>query len=151
MNSRNTSVVIAISAWVLGMAFTISGQQSATELAKSSKSSNPTIVTIVGAVHSPSRFELRRQVRVSELLELACVRRDAKTSEIMIIRRTPIDSMMHAIQVDRKRISKHRAEDLVLEADDIVIVPDKKNRGDCFSCPFDFLTNLNQLPLRIVE
>lgn len=156
MRKRRALFLISMLAWLLLTAVQFTqAQQSSNESTLPIVSNVQGIVFVVGAVRSPARFELRRNVSLTELLDcVGGLSPDAK-NPIYIYRRRPGDSEAMLIAIDLKAIRNNKADDLAIQPYDIVEVRSKKakNSGDCFStlCFKKWLDKLNELPLRSVK
>jgi len=114
----------------------------------------PAVVIVVGAVLSPARFELRRNVRLIELLSCVGGLLPEAKNEINIYRRQPDGETLTALKINLKAIIKHRDTDPIIQPYDIVEVLSKKaNEGDCFTplCFMKVRDKVNRLPLRTIK
>lgn len=65
MKNRKTSFILA---WLLLTTVQLAQAQQVSDISTQAVSNSPSIVVVVGAVSSPAQFELRRNVRLTELL-----------------------------------------------------------------------------------
>jgi polysaccharide export outer membrane protein len=110
------------------------------------------LVYVIGSVVNPQAIYLKERLTLSQAIaRVGGVVRDSRTDKVKIYRQTPGSSNRTQIIVDLKAISKHRAEDPVLEPYDIIEVP--KHGGDGHKVPGPVLVVdlFGQLPLRIIK
>ena len=110
-------------------------------------------IYVVGNVLNPTALPLKSEVTISQAIAMAGgVIPDTKTSKVRIVRQTNGGGKQE-IYVDLKAIDKQQAEDIALQANDIVDVPSsmttKKRivRGILSS----FAPSLGQLPVRVIR
>jgi polysaccharide export outer membrane protein len=81
-------------------------------------------VYITGAVIRPQAITLRKTITLTQALTMAGgLVRDAKTDDVRIIRQGVTSGTRVELKVDLKKIRKKRAEDVILQPNDIVEVP----------------------------
>lgn len=106
-------------------------------------------VYVVGNVVKPQALILKATMTLTQALTLAGgVLPDTRTERIRLIRQVPGSTARTEITVDLKAIRKHKADDLVLEPNDIIDVPSKHNHpghGDVFG------VSSEQLPVRVIN
>jgi protein involved in polysaccharide export with SLBB domain len=91
---------------------------------------------IIGAVLQPQEIVLRRPVTLTQAIQIAGgLKKDAKVEQVRILR-NPTDSAPRLeLWVNLKEIRKKKAEDPVLQPNDIVEVPGLSPHGPMFSLP----------------
>ncbi|HEY0079658.1 MAG TPA: polysaccharide biosynthesis/export family protein [Pyrinomonadaceae bacterium] len=81
-------------------------------------------VYVVGNVLKPSTIALKDRVTVSQAIAMSGgALPDTRSERVRVIRQDAASGTKTEILVDLKAISKHRAQDIVLQANDIVEVP----------------------------
>ena len=81
-------------------------------------------VYVVGNVLKPSTIALKDRVTVSQAIAMSGgALPDTRSEQVRVIRQDAASGTKTEILVDLKAISKHRAQDVVLQANDIVEVP----------------------------
>ncbi|MGB7922108.1 MAG: SLBB domain-containing protein [Pyrinomonadaceae bacterium] len=107
---------------------------------------------VVGNVFKPTVIPLKEQITVSQAIAKAGGTMPAtKSSGVRIIRQTPGSTEKTVITVDLSAINKRRAEDIALQANDIVEVPTssgKKIMNSLLNAVTPSLTNLPVYVLR---
>lgn len=85
---------------------------------------------IVGAVMRPQAITLRKTVTLTEALTMAGgLVRDASTDNVRIIRQSTTSGPRLESKVDLNKIRKKRAEDVILQPNDIIDVPFRHGHG----------------------
>jgi polysaccharide biosynthesis/export protein len=107
---------------------------------------------VVGNVFKPTVIPLKEPITVSQAIAKAGGTMPAtKSDKIRIIRQTPGSTEKTVINVDLGAINKRRAEDVALQANDIVEVPTssgKKIMNSLLNAVTPSLTNLPVYVLR---
>src|SRR6185295_7897354 len=108
-------------------------------------------VYVIGNVIRPTSIALTEQVTLSRAIAMAGgTALDTKKSEIHIIRQTPGTSSKVDMVVDLEAINKHKAEDVVLVANDIVEVPASGGKRFFRNLMGATLPAVGQLPIRVI-
>lgn len=108
-------------------------------------------VYVIGNVVRPTTIALTEPMTVSRAIAMAGgTALDTKKSEIHIVRQTPGTTDKKEILVDLEAISKHRAEDVVLMANDIIDVPASGGKRLLRSLLGAVVPSVGQLPVRVV-
>lgn len=106
---------------------------------------------VVGNVFQPSTVLLKERVTVSSAIARAGgTLPDTKTDKIRIIRQVPNSQTKREIYVDLKAIDKRQAEDVALEAGDIVDVPTSTGKRFLRGLAGVIAPAAAQLPVRVV-
>jgi polysaccharide export outer membrane protein len=93
-------------------------------------------VYVIGNVIRPTSIALNEPITVSRAIAMAGgTNIDTKKSEIHIVRQLPGAAEKQEIIVDLDAITKHKAEDVVLMANDIVDVPASGGKRWPVTCP----------------
>jgi polysaccharide export outer membrane protein len=107
---------------------------------------------VVGNVFRPSAIPLKEPVRVSQAIAMAGGTLPAtKSDQIRIIRQVSKTKTKQVIQVDLKAITQRHAEDIVLQANDIVDVPSSGTKVFLNSLAGAVAPTLSRLPTGIVR
>jgi polysaccharide export outer membrane protein len=108
-------------------------------------------VFVVGNVLRPSPIALKEQITVSKAIAMVGgTMPDTKSDRVHIVRQAPGSTAKTEIFVNLKAIEKHQAEDLVLQANDIVNVPTSEGKRFLRSIVGAFAPSVAQLPVRVV-
>lgn len=108
-------------------------------------------VFVVGNVLKPSAFALKEPLTVSRAIAMAGgTLPDTKSDRVRIVRQATGSASKTEIYVDLKAIDKHQAEDLVLQANDIVNVPTSSGKRFLRSIVGAVAPTVAQLPVRVV-
>jgi polysaccharide export outer membrane protein len=109
-------------------------------------------VFVVGYVYSPRAIPLKdKTITVSRAIAMAGgPQRDSKTSRIRIVRQTAEGAKKQEIMVDLKAISREKAEDVILLANDIVEVPSSTGKIILNAFTGAVAPALSQLPVRVI-
>jgi polysaccharide export outer membrane protein len=108
-------------------------------------------VYVVGNVYHPSEVLLKEQITVTRALAMAGgTMPDSKLDKVRIQRQSPGSTERKEIFVDIKAIRKRQAEDVVLQAGDIVDVPTAEGKRFIKSLFGTLPTSISQLPLRVI-
>lgn len=108
-------------------------------------------IYVVGNVLSPKTIPLREPITVSRAIAMAGgVMRDTKSDRIRIIRQDPGSAKKQEIYVDLKAIEKKQAEDVALQANDIVNVPESGTKSFIRSLLGTVAPTLSQTTVRVI-
>lgn len=108
-------------------------------------------VFVVGNVLRPSPISLKEQITVSRAIAMVGgTMPDTKSDRVRIVRQTPGSTAKTEIFVNLKAIEKRQAEDIVLQANDIVDVPTSEGKRFLRSIVGAFAPSVAQLPVRVV-
>jgi polysaccharide export outer membrane protein len=108
-------------------------------------------VYVVGNVYSPKTLPLKEPISVSQAVAMAGgVLRDSKTDRIRIVRRQPGSAAMSEILVDLNAITRKKAEDIALQPNDIVQVPESTGKSLMRSLLGVVAPSVGQLPVRVI-
>lgn len=106
---------------------------------------------VVGNVLKPTVIPLREPVTVSQAIAMAGgTQADTKRDRIRIVRQEPGSANKKEIFVDLKAVDKRQAEDVMLQANDIVDVPTNSGKRLLKSFIGSFIPSVGSLPTRIV-
>ncbi|MFN7926794.1 MAG: polysaccharide biosynthesis/export family protein [Blastocatellia bacterium] len=107
-------------------------------------------VFVVGNVLRPAGFPLRGNVTVSQAIAMAGGLLPAsKTDRIAIVRQTPTGK--RELYVDLKAINRQQAEDIALQANDIVTVPTAGGKNFVRTIVGALAPAVVQLPIQVVR
>ena len=108
-------------------------------------------IYIVGNVYHPSEVLLKEQITVTRAIAMAGgTMPDSRLDKVRIQRQSPGSTERKEIFVDIKAISKRQAEDIVLQAGDVVDVPTAEGKRFIKSLFGTLPTSISQLPLRVI-
>jgi polysaccharide export outer membrane protein len=108
-------------------------------------------VYVVGNVNSPVAIPLKEPISLSRAIAMAGgVRQDTKKDKIRVLRQTPGSSSKQELIVDLSAIEKKRAEDPLLQANDIIDVPTSASKAFLRSLVSGVVPSVSQLPVRVV-
>jgi polysaccharide export outer membrane protein len=108
-------------------------------------------VYVIGNVVRPTAIPLTETMTVSRAIAMAGgTALDTKKKEIHIIRHTPGASEKKDITVDLDAINRHKAEDTILIANDIVEVPASGGKRLFRGLVGAILPGVGQLPVRVI-
>jgi polysaccharide export outer membrane protein len=108
-------------------------------------------IYVVGNVYKPSAIPLKDPITVSRAIAMAGgAMRDTKSDRIRIVRQQVGATARTEIYVDLKAIDKHQAEDVALQANDIVDVPTSASKSFLRSLLGTVAPTVAQLPVRAV-
>jgi polysaccharide export outer membrane protein len=106
---------------------------------------------VVGNVLKPSPIPLKEPITVSQAIAMAGgIMPDTKSERVRIIRQTPGSGKME-IPIDLKAIDKQRAEDVVLQANDIVDVPMSGGKRFLRSLVSAIAPAVSNVPVRVIR
>lgn len=107
-------------------------------------------IFVVGNVLRPAGFPLRAQITVSQAIAMSGGLLPAsKTDRVSIVRQTPAGK--NEIFVDLKAINKRQAEDIVLQANDIVNVPTAGGKSFLRTVVTAIAPAVSQLPIQVLR
>ena len=108
-------------------------------------------IYVVGNVVLPRAIALKEPITVSRAIAMAGgEQRDTKRERVRIVRQPPGSTTKQEIYVDLSAIEKRQAEDVVLQANDIVAVPTSTGRTLLRSLLGTVVPMVSQLPMRVV-
>lgn len=106
---------------------------------------------IVGNVLRPMVIELKEPVTVSRAIAMAGgTMPDTKSEKVRILRQTPGSTEKKEIFVDLRAVEKRQAEDVALQADDIVDVPISSGKRLLRSLVSSIFPAAGQLPVQVI-
>jgi polysaccharide export outer membrane protein len=106
---------------------------------------------VVGNVLRPSIISLKERVTVSRAIAMSGgLMPDTKTERVRIVRQAPDSASKTELFVDLKAIDKRKAEDVVLQAGDIVDVPTAGGKRLLRSLIGAVVPAVGQLPVRVI-
>jgi polysaccharide export outer membrane protein len=106
---------------------------------------------VVGNVVRPSAIPLKERITVSRAIAMSGgTMPDTKSDRVRIVRQ-PLGSMTKTeMLVDLRAIDRHKAEDIVLQAGDIVDVPTSGSKRLLRSLVGGFVPSVASLPVRVI-
>jgi len=108
-------------------------------------------VYVIGNVIHPTSIALTEPMTVTRAIAMAGgTAIDTKKNEIHVIRQTPGTTEKKEILVDLDAINRHKAEDIVLVANDIVDVPASGGKRLFRSLVGAALPSIGSLPVRVI-
>jgi polysaccharide export outer membrane protein len=108
-------------------------------------------IYVVGNVFRPSAIPLKEPITISRAIAMAGgTMRDTKSDRVRIVRQSPGATSKQEIYVDLKAIDKHLAEDIALQANDIVDVPVSGGKTFLRSLLGTVAPSVAQLPVRVI-
>jgi len=108
-------------------------------------------VYVIGNVIHPTSLALTEPMTVTRAIAMAGgTAIDTKKNEIHVIRQTPGTTEKKEILVDLDAINRHKAEDIVLVANDIVDVPASGGKRLFRSLVGAALPSIGSLPVRVI-
>jgi polysaccharide export outer membrane protein len=108
-------------------------------------------VYVIGNVVRPTAIALTEPMTVSRAIAMAGgTAIDTKKTAIHIIRQTPGTTDKTEILIDLEAINRHRAEDVVLVANDIIDVPASGGKRFLRSLMGAVVPGVGQLPVRVI-
>jgi polysaccharide biosynthesis/export protein len=106
---------------------------------------------VVGNVLRPSAIPLKERITVSKAIAMSGgTMPDTKTDRVRIVRQAPGSTTKTEIFVDLKAIDKQRAEDIALQAGDIVDVPTSGAKRLLRSLIGAVVPSVASLPVRVI-
>src|SRR5438876_2396582 len=107
-------------------------------------------VYVVGNVYSPKSLPLKEPISVSRAIAMAGgPLRDSKTDRIRIVRQQP-NGEKSEMYVNLSAIARKRAEDVMLQPNDIVEVPESTGKSVIRSLLGAVAPSVAQLPVRVI-
>lgn len=107
-------------------------------------------VYVVGNVYTPKALSLREPISLSRAIAMAGgPLRDSKTDRIHIVRQQP-NGQKSEMYVNLSAIARKRAEDVMLQANDIVEVPESTGKSVIRSLLGAVAPSVAQLPVRVI-
>lgn len=107
---------------------------------------------VVGNVFRPLAIPLREPITVTRAIAMAGgTMPDTKSEKIRLIRQSPGSATNTEILIDLKAIDKRRADDLALQAGDIVDVPTSGSKRLLRSLVGTIVPTASQLPVQIIR
>jgi polysaccharide export outer membrane protein len=108
-------------------------------------------IYVVGNVFQPRAIPLKEPITVSRAIAMAGgEQRDTKRDRVKIVRQSSGGTTKQEIYVDLRAIEKRQAEDLMLQANDIVAVPTSTGKTLLRSLVGTVVPMVSQLPMRVV-
>ena len=108
-------------------------------------------VYIVGNVLRPSAIPLKEQVTVTQAIAMAGgLMPDTRKENVRIIRRAPGSGQKTEIPINLKAIEKRQAEDIAVQANDIIDVPASGSKRFLRSLLGTVAPTITQLPVRVI-
>jgi polysaccharide export outer membrane protein len=108
-------------------------------------------IYVVGNVIQPRAIPLKEPITVSRAIAMAGgEQRDTKRDSVRIVRQLPGSKAKQEIRVDLRAIEKRQAEDVALQANDIVDVPTSASRSLIRSLVGTIVPAVSQLPMRVI-
>lgn len=108
-------------------------------------------VYVVGNVYSPKPLALKEPISVSRAVAMAGgPLRDSKTDRVRIVRQQPGSAGRSEIYVNLNAIAHKQAEDVMLQANDIVEVPESTGKSIIRSLLGAVAPSVAQLPVRVI-
>jgi polysaccharide export outer membrane protein len=108
-------------------------------------------VFVVGNVLRPAALVLREPITVTRAIAMAGgLMPDTRRDKVRVIRQAPGSTTKTEIMVDLKAIEKKQAQDVALEANDIVDVPTNETKRTIRTFFGSFVPSIGQLPVRVV-
>jgi polysaccharide export outer membrane protein len=108
-------------------------------------------IYVIGNVFQPRAIPLREPMTVSKAVAMAGgEQRDSKRDRVRIVRQPAGGTAKQEIYVDLGAIEKRKAEDIVLQANDIVAVPTSTGKTLLRSLLGTVVPMVSQLPMRVV-
>jgi protein involved in polysaccharide export with SLBB domain len=109
-------------------------------------------VYVVGNVVRPSSIILKERITISQAIAMAGgTLSDTQTDRVRIIRQNQRSNARQEIVVDLKAIAKRHAEDIALQANDIVEVPTASGKRFLRTLLGGIVPSAARLPLQIVR
>jgi polysaccharide export outer membrane protein len=109
-------------------------------------------VYVVGNVLRPMTIPLKDPITVSQAIAMAGgLMPDTKTDRIRIVRQLPGATTKKELYVDLKAIEKHQADDVGLQANDIVDIPTSSGKRFLRSLLGTVVPSISQMPVRVIR
>src|SRR6185295_7385461 len=108
-------------------------------------------IYVVGNVNLPVTIPLKEPVSLTQAIAMAGgVKQDTKKDKIRVLRQTPGSSSKQELIIDLTAIEKKRAEDPVLQPNDIIDVPASASKSFLRSLISGVVPSVSQLPVRVI-
>ena len=108
-------------------------------------------VYVVGNVYMPKSLSLREPITVSRAIAMAGgPLRDSKTDRVHIMRQQPGAAGKTELYVNLTNISRKKEEDLLLQPNDIVEVPESTGKSLIRSLLGAVAPSVAQMPVRVI-
>jgi polysaccharide biosynthesis/export protein len=108
-------------------------------------------VYVVGNVYTPKSLPLKEPITVSRAIAMAGgPLRDSKTDRIRIVRQVPGAGGQSELYVNLRLIARKQAEDVMLQPNDIVEVPESTGKSVIRSLLGAVAPSVAQLPVRVI-
>jgi len=108
-------------------------------------------VYVVGNVYAPKSLPLKETLTVSRAIAMAGgPLRDSKTDRVHIVRHSSVAGGQSEIYVNLTAIARKKEDDLVLQANDIVEVPESTGKSIIRSLMGAVAPSLAQVPVRVI-
>src|SRR2546421_1363564 len=108
-------------------------------------------VYVVGNVYAPKSLPLRETLTVSRAIAMAGgPLRDSKTDRVHIVRHSSVAGGQSEIYVNLTAIARKKEDDLVLQANDIVEVPESTGKSIIRSLMGAVAPSVAQVPVRVI-
>jgi polysaccharide biosynthesis/export protein len=108
-------------------------------------------VYVVGNVYTPKSLPMKEPITVSRAIAMAGgPLRDSKTDKIHIVRQVPGSGGQSEMYVNLKLIASKKAEDVLLQPNDIVEVPESTGKSIIRSLMGAVAPSIAQLPVRVI-
>lgn len=108
-------------------------------------------VYVVGNVYSPKSLPMKEPITVTRAIAMAGgPLRDSKTDKIHIVRQNPGGGGQSEMYVNLKLIASKKAEDILLQPNDIVEVPESTGKSIVRSLMGAVAPSIAQLPVRVI-
>jgi len=108
-------------------------------------------VFVIGNVYAPKSLPLRDALTVSRAIAMAGgPLRDSKTDKVHIVRRGPGAAGPSEMYVNLSAIARKKEDDLVLQANDIIEVPESTGKSLIRSLMGAVAPSIAQMPVRVI-
>ena len=108
-------------------------------------------VYVVGNVYAPKSLPLKETLTVSRAIAMAGgPLRDSKTDKIHIVRKSPGSNGQSEMYVNLSAIAKKKEDDLVLQPNDIIEVPESTGKSLMRSLMGAVAPSVAQVPVRVI-
>ena len=108
-------------------------------------------VYVIGNVYAPRSLPLKETITVSRAIAMAGgPLRDSKTDKIHIVRRPAASGMQSEFYVNLTAIARKKEDDLVLQPNDIIEVPESTGKSLMRSLMGAVAPTVSQVPIRVI-
>ena len=108
-------------------------------------------VYVIGNVYAPKSLPLKESLTVSRAIAMAGgPLRDSKTDRVHIVRRSSMAGGQSELYVNLTAIARKKEDDLVLQANDIVEVPESTGKSLIRSLMGAVAPSVAQMPVRVI-